>query len=166
MHYSPAIFALFAGMVATTAAFDGFIVPRDAADGVYSSYLDANSEPVHEFVAPALTKDEVAELAAREPPATGSSPSRITARFYDSIECAGYELNHPDTQAAVTKLKNQCTPQGAINSGRSFWSKHGGVVAYICNFGSSAWSCNPKDINADFQAITSKCGSYKSGWRT
>ena len=167
MRYSSTVLALFAGIVASNGIpREGITVPANAADGVYSVRFDSNGTAIHELIAPPLSEQQLTDLVTRKS-ATLKQPSRIAARA-DGITCENYGLDsHNDCDAAVQALKNQCDPSGAIGSRRSFYSKAGGVVAYVCNFSSSAaMICDHNKIGSDYGLITATCGLYKAGWRT
>ncbi|KAM7205687.1 hypothetical protein V8F33_001013, partial [Rhypophila sp. PSN 637] len=124
--------------------FEGFSIPPGTANGVYSVHLDANDTAIHTLLAPALSGEEHAQLSSREPARLSSALSRITAR---------------------QSLKNQCTPVGAVNGNRNFYSIYGTTVAYICNMNKDAWTCQRHEVETAYPAITSFCGWYKAGWR-
>ncbi|KAK4215833.1 hypothetical protein QBC37DRAFT_371563 [Rhypophila decipiens] len=139
--------------------------PPGTANGVYSVHLDANGTAIHTLLAPALSGEELAQLSSREPARLSSALSRITARQVSAGGCHTYELDHGSTDIAVESLKNQCTPVGAVNGNRNFYSIYGTTVAYICNMNKDAWTCQRHEVEAAYAAITSFCGWYKAGWR-
>lgn len=152
--------ALFAALAA------GWTIPADQPDGVYRVSYDANGTAAHTLIAPPLTPEEKRSLLLAPKPAR-SPPSRIAGRQSDATYCGSTSdaaLHHQSTDNAVQALKNQCNP-GGIASGYDFYSIAGSTVAYVCNFGSTSWTCTVNDLTNDYAHITNICGWYQSGWR-
>ncbi|EAQ85485.1 predicted protein [Chaetomium globosum CBS 148.51] len=131
--------ALFGALFAGPAA--GWTIPADQPDGVYRVSYDANGTVAHTLIAPPLSPEEKRSLLSAPKPGR-SLPSRITGR----------------------QLSNQCNP-GGIARGYDFYSIAGTTVAYVCNFGSTSWTCTVNDLTNDYAHITAICGWYQSGWR-
>lgn len=167
MRYSSALIALFASLVSANTGVpvpdEGFTIPANEGDGVYSVYINENGTAVHELIAPALSAKEKREIAARDPTVL-SGVSRIEARQHEALTCGGYGLDRWSTDWAVEGLNRQCNP-GAINGWRSFYAIEGSTVAYICNLAGDGWVCKRDEVSADFAHITRFCGSYRAGWK-
>lgn len=145
-----------------------FTVPEGAISGVYSAHIDENGVEVHTLIA---NSTELADLEARGAEAGPHDFPEMTRlvqkRDFYGVFCGGtHNLNAGDTDWANSDLDRQCGAGQNVDPGWAWYSiKEGAdVVAFFCNFSSTAKFCYASSRQEDSRSITKTCGLYQSGW--
>jgi hypothetical protein len=154
---------LLTSVILFAAAVTGFTIPPGLADGTY--IVDMNQAGVEIFkrlehnantVTPRVPIDSAKFMDKRQ-----------VAGATNTITCANEPLNHVDTKDATTQLNFECDlfAEFAPSTGPTqLFVIRGCTVAYFCNFKNTYAVCTSSQVNAVLAAITTKCGSYVSGW--
>ncbi|KAH6653254.1 hypothetical protein BKA67DRAFT_312729 [Truncatella angustata] len=147
-----------------------FTIPEGQRDGVYEVSYDESDRGVHTFLRGPATDAELAKLPSRgltgdlKAPISGRTLSRL--KRSDTLDCAGYSLEHGSTDLAVAALGAQCDPSGTVGKKRDFYSISYTTVAYFCNFGKKETICRATEVTDSYGLVAKSCGNYTAGWRT
>lgn len=159
MKYTTALL-VFAAAAVSAATTEGWKVPANQPNGVYSVHLDeATGEQVHTFLRPLTAENTKPALRVR-------GQSARSAAISGDLYCAGDHLNNQDTDAANNALDAQCgngAPVTPAENGRDFYSISNDVVAYFCNTSGNWNHCFAGERQDADRQITARCGWYWAG---
>lgn len=140
----------------------GFTIPEGLGDGAF--IISTNEAGIE-----TITRIE------RSPNAIVSRTPVNSAKFVEGrqvagtvndITCANEPLNRTETKASVDELTFRCDlyPEFASTGPTQIFVLTGCTVAYYCNFIPTYLACSKSMVDAVLSGVTTKCGSYVSGW--
>jgi hypothetical protein len=141
-------------ILAAAALSQALIIPKDiTADGVYQVTTKADGTEVHTKIANTTSLDAVAVPA-------------LERRGNGQTWCGcGIQMDPGSCDAAVADIKNQFGGGNTVNSGLSFYSIRGSVVAFVCNRSSASYNSDGNFFALVASDITNTCGRYVPGSR-
>jgi hypothetical protein len=141
-------------ILAAAALSQALIIPKDiTADGVYQVTTKVDGTEVHTKIANTTSLDAV-------------TVSALERRGNGQTWCGcGIQMDQGSCDAAVADIENQFGNGNNVNSGQSFYSIRGSVVAFVCNRSSATYNSDGSFFALVASDITNTCGRYVPGSR-